>query len=68
MFYNIGPRAQCYKTFYVCNLIMLVISWSVCPCQVFPALANARLALYKAGKACQGQTLELITKIRKSRP
>jgi hypothetical protein len=29
-FYNIGHRAQCYKTIYVCDLRMLKISCSVC--------------------------------------
>jgi len=28
---------QCYKTFYVRNLRIFVISWSVCPWQGFPA-------------------------------
>ncbi len=27
-FYNTGPRVQCYKTFYVRNLRMLIISYS----------------------------------------
>jgi hypothetical protein len=30
-------KAQRYKTFYSCNLQMLVISWSVYPWEAFPA-------------------------------
>ncbi len=30
-------RGQCYKTFFVRNLWIFVISWSVCPWQAFPA-------------------------------
>ncbi len=37
MFYNIEPWAQCYKTFYVRNLRMFVISQSACNQQAFPA-------------------------------
>ncbi len=29
--------ARCIKTFYVRNLLMFVLSWSVCPWQTFPA-------------------------------
>jgi hypothetical protein len=32
--------SQCYKTFYVINLRMFVISESVCSWQVFPAYSN----------------------------
>ncbi len=28
MFCNIGPRGQCYKTFYICNLQILVKSYT----------------------------------------
>ncbi len=28
---------QCYKTSYGCNLRTFKTSWSVCPCQAFPA-------------------------------
>jgi hypothetical protein len=35
--YNIVPMAQCYKTFYIRNLQMFVLSLSVCPCQPFAA-------------------------------
>ena len=38
MFYNIGPWAQCYKTFLVSNLRIFVISKS--PWQAFPANSN----------------------------
>jgi hypothetical protein len=34
---NIDTCAQCYKTFYICNLRMFVISYSVYPSQVFQA-------------------------------
>ncbi len=30
MFYNSGPWAQCYKTFYDCNLLIFILSKSVC--------------------------------------
>jgi hypothetical protein len=33
-------RAQRYKTFYNCILQIFLISYSVCPCQVFPALSD----------------------------
>ncbi len=39
-FYNIDTWAQCYKTFYCCNLRIFVISQSGCPWQAFPALSN----------------------------
>jgi hypothetical protein len=39
-FYNTGPRAQCFKTFYVRNLRVNVISVSDCPWQAYPALSN----------------------------
>ncbi len=96
-------RAQCYKTFYNCNLPMFVISQSVCPWQAFLAYSivcgkvrslplggtparcfiqegssltsnhqtSARpvvillRALDQCGKACQGQTLQLIMYIIK---
>ncbi len=32
--------AKCYKTFYICNLLMLVISLSVCPWQASPSKSN----------------------------
>jgi hypothetical protein len=38
-----NTRAQCYKTFYVCNLRIFAISYSVCPWQAFPALSNGCL-------------------------
>ncbi len=31
MFSNIGARAQCYKTTFVRNLLIFVISQSACP-------------------------------------
>ncbi len=69
----------CYQEpFYGCNLQMFVISQSVCPWQAFPAQFNVcgqgqglrpyLQTLDQAGEACQGQTLQLITKIRKLRP
>ncbi len=39
-FYSIGPSCQCFITFYICNLRMFAISWSVCPCQAFPTQSN----------------------------
>ncbi len=42
-FYNIEPRAQCYKTFYDRNLRIFVISQSVCQRQAFPAQSNVCL-------------------------
>ncbi len=33
-------RRQCYKTFYLCNNILLVISQSFCPWQVIQANSN----------------------------
>ncbi len=48
--YNIGPRIQCYKTFYGRYLRMFIISQSVCPWQAFPAKSSV-----------QGETLQLIT-------
>ncbi len=39
-FYDTGPWCQCYNTFYGRNLRMLVISYSVCPWQAFPAYTN----------------------------
>ncbi len=39
-FYNIGPWAQCYKTFYVLNLRMFLVSQSVCPWQTSTAQSN----------------------------
>ncbi len=75
----------CYKTFFVRNLKIFVISQSVCPWQAFPAqsivcgqgqehtlqcspskgLQQGRFLIYKqtldqVGKACLGQTLQLI--------
>ncbi len=40
MFYNIETKAQCYKTFYGCNLQIFTISWSDCPWQEFPTESN----------------------------
>jgi hypothetical protein len=37
MFYNVGPWAQCYKTFFVRELGIFVISYSVCPGLAFLA-------------------------------
>jgi len=37
MFFNIEPNVNFYKTFYICNLQMFVISLYICPCQAFPA-------------------------------
>ncbi len=37
MFYSTGPWGQWYKKFYFHNLIIFVISYSVCHCQAFPA-------------------------------
>jgi hypothetical protein len=34
-------RAQFYKTYYVLNLIIFIISYSVCPWKAFPASTNA---------------------------
>ncbi len=34
-FYNIHTRAQCHKTFFVCNLLIFLIDQSVCPWQSF---------------------------------
>ncbi len=39
-FSNLETRSQCYKTLYVCNLRMILISQSVCPLQAFPAQSN----------------------------
>jgi len=39
-FYNIGPWAQCYKTFFVRNLRIFVISLSVCLWHTLPAYSN----------------------------
>ncbi len=79
--YEIGPRAQCYKSFFVCDLRIFLISQSVCPWQVFPAqsidcmeqmkdssLGQAPvLQTDQVKQACQGQTLQLITNICKLR-
>jgi hypothetical protein len=35
--YSIGSWAQCYKTFYVCNLKIFIASYSVCPWPAFLA-------------------------------
>ncbi len=37
-FQKVAFRGQCYKTFYGRNLRILIISFGVCPRQVFPAL------------------------------
>jgi hypothetical protein len=37
---NIDTRAQCYKTFYIHNLLMFIISHSFCSWQAFPARSN----------------------------
>jgi len=39
-FYNIGPWVQCYKTFSVCNLRILVVSLSLNPWEAFHAYSN----------------------------
>ncbi len=39
-FYSIGSRASCYKSHYVRNLRIFVVSQSVCPWQAFPAKSN----------------------------
>ncbi len=46
MFYNIVCRAQCYKTLFVRNSQIFILS---------------QCLLDQAGKACKGQTLQLIT-------
>jgi hypothetical protein len=38
--YNVDTRGQCYKAFFFRNLRIFIISWSVCPCQAFPAKSN----------------------------
>ncbi len=38
--FTLNPWVQCYKTFYVHNLRMFVLSWSVCPWQAFPTQSN----------------------------
>ncbi len=70
-----NPGANCYKTFYGCRLRIFVISQSICPWQAFPAQFNVcglsqpyLQTLDQARKVCQGQTLQLITKIRDLRP
>ncbi len=53
-----GPWGQYYKTFFVLNLRIFIISQRLRPClQTFD----------QVGKANQGQTLQLITNIRKLR-
>jgi hypothetical protein len=42
-FYNIGPRAQRYKTFYSHNLQIYVINQSFCPYQVSPGACTIKL-------------------------
>ncbi len=37
IFYDKGPWGQCYKTIFLRNLQIFVISWSGCPWQAFPA-------------------------------
>jgi hypothetical protein len=36
-FFNTDTLGQCYKTFFVHNLRIFLISYSVCPWQAFPA-------------------------------
>ncbi len=40
VFFDIGSWGLSYKTFYCRNLLIFVISQSVCPWQVFPAQSN----------------------------
>ncbi len=47
MFRNIGPRAQCYKTFYGCNLRIFLISHSVCPWQAFESYSSKHCNLIR---------------------
>jgi hypothetical protein len=39
-YYNTGPWAQCYETFYGRNLRYFVISLSVCLWEAFPTYYN----------------------------
>ncbi len=38
-YFNFAIRSQCYKTIYVRNLRIFVISWSVCGCQALSGIA-----------------------------
>jgi hypothetical protein len=40
VFMNTTTWAQCYKTFFVCDLQIFVVSWCVSPLQAFPAYSN----------------------------
>ncbi len=76
-------RAHCYKTFNLRNLLIFVISQSVCtwqPSLIFAGKARSlpqsgapknvqpySQTLDQAGQACQGQTLQLIANICKLR-
>ncbi len=74
-FYNIGPRTQYYKAFYICNLRMLLMSQCFFsskpfqPSQMFADQAGLGQAmalpqiLEQAGKACRAKTLNLIRTI-----
>jgi hypothetical protein len=44
-FYNSNTRAQCYKTFYGRNLLIFVISYSVCSWQDFSPWSNKHSSL-----------------------
>ncbi len=44
-FFNIGPWAQCFETFYGRNLRVFVISESVYPWQAFQAWSNKHSSL-----------------------
>ncbi len=47
--YNIGSWDLYYKTFYVRNLRIFVMSYSVCPWQAFPAFVGETESLPKSG-------------------
>ncbi len=82
-FYNTSTMGQCYKTFYGRNLRIFIISQSVCPSLVFAGKAGAHMseATFRCStstwppdlthkylpKACQRQTLQLISKFHKLR-
>ncbi len=56
--------AQCYKTFYYCNLRMFVVGQSVCPCQFFPD----SLMLVSKGEAYQSAFITFKHQTRLERP
>jgi hypothetical protein len=43
LFSSVTSWAQCYKTFYGCNLWIFIISKSICPSQAFPAYSYKTL-------------------------